>query len=107
MVLRGPDGLVDSSTTTGMPEFLRKANQLAEMMILAGPGDAEAGLLRQEYGYRLEAMTEVEASRLEWEASSTDVLASQPASRAELRVRLQARELLHEHLAMYQARAAV
>jgi len=77
------------------------------MMILAGPGDAEAGLLRQEYGYRLEAMTEVEASRLEWEASSTDVLASQPASRAELRVRLQARELLHEHLAMYQARAAV
>jgi hypothetical protein len=103
MVLRGPDGLVDPSTITGMPEFLRKANQLAEMMILAGPGDAEVDLLRREYGYRPEAMTEVEASRLEWEASYTDVLATHPASRAELRVRLQARELLHEHLAMYQA----
>ena len=103
MVLRGPDGLVDPSTITGMPEFLRKANQLAEMMILAGPGDAEVSLLRREYGYRPEAMTEVEASRLEWEASYVDVLASHPASRAELRVRLQARELLHEHLAMYQA----
>ena len=103
MVLRGPDGLVDPSTITGMPEFLRKANQLAEMMILAGPGDAEVSLLRREYGYRPEAMTEVEASRLEWEASYVDVLASHPASKAELRVRLQARELLHEHLAMYQA----
>jgi hypothetical protein len=103
MVLRGPDGLVDPSTITGMSEFLRKANQLAEMMILAGPGDAEVSLLRREYGYRPEAMTEVEASRLEWEASYVDVLASHPASRAELRVRLQARELLHEHLAMYQA----
>jgi hypothetical protein len=103
MVLRGPDGLVNPSTITGMPEFLRKASQLAEMMILAGPGDAEVGLLRREYGYRPEAMTEVETSRLEWEASYTDVLASHPASRAELRVRLQARELLHEHLAMYQA----
>ena len=103
MVLRGPGGLVDPSTITGMPEFLRKANQLAEMMILAGPGDAEVGLLRREYGYRPEAMTEVEASRLEWEAGYVDVLASHPASRAELRARLQARELLHEHLAMYQA----
>ena len=53
-----------------MPEFLRKANQLTEMMILAGPGDEEVGILRQQYGYRPEAMTEVEASRLEWEAAS-------------------------------------
>ena len=103
LVLRGPDGLVDPATIDGMPEFLRKANQLAELMILAGPSDAEVGILRQQYGFRPEAMIEVEASRLEWESSYVDVLANHPASRAELRVRLQARELLHEHLAMYTA----
>ncbi len=103
MVLRGPDGLVDPATIDGMPEFLRKANQLTELMILAGPGDEEIGILRQRYGYRPEAMIEVEASRLEWESSYVELLADYPASRAELRVRLQARELLHEHLATFQA----
>ena len=103
LVLRGPDGLVDPATIDGMPEFLRKANQLTELMILAGPGDEEVGILREQYGYRPEAMIDVEASRLEWESSYVDLLAEHPASRAELRVRLQARELLHEHLAMFQA----
>jgi len=58
--------------------------------------------LRQQYGYQPEAMIELEASRLEWESSYVDLLADHPASRAELRVRLQVRELLREHLAMYQ-----
>lgn len=103
-VLRGPDGaVVDSATIEGMPEFLRKANQLTEMMMLAGPGDEEIGELREHYSYRPEAITEIEASRLEWEASYVDILAEHPASKAELRVRLQAREVLHEHLAMFQA----
>jgi hypothetical protein len=103
MVLRGPDGLVDPATITGMPEFLRKANQLTEMMLLAGPGDEEIGELREHYGYRPETMDVVEADRLKWEASYVDILAEYPASKAELRVRLQARELLHEHQAMFQA----
>jgi hypothetical protein len=103
MVLRGPDGLVDPATIEGMPELLRKANQLTEMMILAGPGDAEIGHLRAHYGYRPEAVAEVEASRLEWETSYSGILADHPASKAELRVRLQAHELLHEHLDMYTA----
>jgi hypothetical protein len=103
MVLRGPDGLVDPATIAGMPKFLRKAHQLTEMMILAGPSDEEVGILREHYGYRPEAMIEVEASRLEWESSYVELLADYPASRTELRVRLQARELLHEHLAMFQA----
>ena len=72
-------------------------------MILAGPGDEEVGILRQQYGYRPEAMIEVEARRLEWESSYVDLLAGNRVSRPELRVRLQVRELLHEHLAMYQA----
>lgn len=102
-VLRGLDGaVVDPATMEGMPEFLRKANQLTEMMMLAGPGDNEIGELREHYGYRPEAMTEVEASRLEFEASYVGILADHPASKAELRVRLQVRELLHEHMAMFQ-----
>jgi hypothetical protein len=69
-VLRGPDGVVmDPATIEGMPEFVLKAKQLTGMMLLAGPGDEEVGELREHYGYRPEAMTEVEASRLEWEAS--------------------------------------
>jgi hypothetical protein len=103
MVLRGPDGLVDPATISGMPEFLRKANQLTEMMLLAGPGDEEIGELREHYDYRPEAMHVIEADRLKWEASYVDILAEYPASKAELRVRLQARELLHEHQAMFQA----
>ena len=99
--LRGPDGPVEPATIDGMPGFLRKANQVAELMILAGPGDDDVGVLRQQYGYRPEATIEIQASRLEWESSYVEVLAEHPASRAELRVRLQARELLHEHLALY------
>jgi hypothetical protein len=73
------------------------------MMLRAGPGDEEIGELREHYGYRPEAMDVVEADRLEWEASYVEILAEHPASKAELRVRLQARELIHEHQAMLQA----
>lgn len=103
-VLRSLDGaVVDPVTDSGMPEFLRKANQLTEMILLAGPGDEEIGELREHYGYRPEAMDVVEADRLDWEASYVEILAEHPASKAELRVRLQARELIHEHQAMFQA----
>jgi len=85
------------------PEFLRKANQLIEMMLRADPGDEEIGELREHYDCRPEAMDVVEAHRLEWEASYVEILAEHPASKAELRVRLQARELIHEHQAMFQA----
>jgi hypothetical protein len=62
-----------------MPEFLRKANQLTEMMILAGPGDEEIDILREQYGYQPEAMIEVETSRLDWESSYVEPLAEHPA----------------------------
>lgn len=94
--------MVDPATIEGMPEFLRKANQLTEMMLLAGPDDDEIGELREHYGYRPEAMDVVEADRLEWEASYVEILNGHPASKTELRVRLQARELIHEHHAMFQ-----
>jgi hypothetical protein len=83
-VLRGPDGaVVDPATIEGMPEFLRRANQLTEMMLLAGPGDEEIGELREHYGYRPEAVDVVGASRLEWEASYVENSPSiQPARRS-------------------------
>ena len=106
MVLRGPDGVVDPATIDGLPEFLLKANQLSELMIMAGPPDEEMGILRAEYGYRPEATIEIEASRLKWESSYVDLLAEHPASKAELRVRLQAREVIQEHLDMFNALTA-
>ena len=100
LTLRGPHGPVDPATIVGMPGFLRKANQIGEMLILAGPADEEIDELR-ELGYRPEATTEVEASRLEWEETYVGLLADDPVSRTELRVRVQARELLHEHFELY------
>jgi hypothetical protein len=38
------------------------------------------------------------SSRLDWETTYAGLLAGDPVSRAELRVRVQAREILHEHL---------
>ena len=51
LVLRGPDGLVDPATIDGMPEFLRKANQIAELIVLAGPGDEDVGILRSSTAF--------------------------------------------------------
>lgn len=91
LILPGSDGLVDPATIEGMPGFPSKASQFAGLRVLAGPPGAEIGRLRREYGYRPKAMPEVEASRLEWEASYVQALAGHPASRAELRVRLRPR----------------
>lgn len=72
-------------------------------MVLAGPADDEVGILRDQYGYRPEAVAEVEADRLDWEAAYADLLAEQSLTRAELRGRLAVRELLHEHRKTYEA----
>jgi len=96
LTLRGPSGPVDPATIPGMPEFLRKANQFGEMFILAGPADEEIEDLRR-LGYRPEASEEVTSSRLAWENTYTGLLADDPVSRTELRVRVQAREIIHEH----------
>ncbi len=100
LTLRDPHGLVDPASIEGMPGFLRKANQISEMLILTGPADEEVDELRQ-LGYRPEATAEAEATRLEWEETYAGLLADDPVSRSELRVRVQARELLHEHLDLY------
>ena len=57
---------------TGMPEFLRKANQLAELMILAGPGDEEVpGCLPQRLRYAANTAQSRDTSRPCWQAGPT------------------------------------
>jgi hypothetical protein len=96
LILRGPSGKVDMDTVPELRDLLRKANQYAEFQLLAGPRDEEIENLRR-LGYRPEAMRKVTRSRLEWEEMYAEMLADDPVSRHELRVRVQARELLHEH----------
>lgn len=97
LAIRDSSGPVDPATIPGMPSFLRKANQLGEMRMLAGPADEELEELRR-LGYRPEATQQVESSRLAWEEAYRGLLADDPVSRAELRVRVQAREICHEHI---------
>ncbi|MFE7425233.1 hypothetical protein [Streptomyces sp. NPDC057545] len=96
LVLRGPSGKVDIDTVPELRDLLRKANQFAEFQLLAGPKDEEIEDLRRR-GYRPEATQEANRSRLEWEETYAGMLADDPVSRNELRVRVQAREILHEY----------
>lgn len=98
LTLRGPGGPVDPSSVPGMSEFLRKASQFGEMRVLAGPEDGEVEDLRWRFGYKPEATAAVVSSRLDWETTYRGLLADDPVSKAELRVRVQAREICHEHL---------
>lgn len=96
LVLRGPSGDVDMDTVPELRDLLREANQYAEFQLLAGPRDEQIEDLRR-LGYRPEAAREVNRSRLEWEKTYAATLTNDPISRHELRVRVQAREILHEH----------
>jgi hypothetical protein len=88
-----PDVLPDGST------FMRMANQLSEFKLLAGPQDSEVPDL-QRYGYKPEELVKAIAGRVDWEAEYNELLASGPITRDELRVRVQAREMSHEYLAL-------
>jgi hypothetical protein len=82
-------------------DFMRRGHQGAELRILEGARANELNELRQR-GYKPEAHQSVVRSRLEWEEIYADLLArDDPISREELRVRVQARELIHEHLEMF------
>ncbi|RZU36706.1 hypothetical protein EV284_4209 [Streptomyces sp. BK022] len=94
--LRGPSGPVDPASMPGLPDFLRRAAQFTEYQLLAGPQDADIPRLRQ-LGYRPEEVERVSQSRVDWETFFADLLAGDPVSRSELRVRVQAREIIHEH----------
>lgn len=94
--LREPSCPIDPASRPWMPDFLRKAAQLTEYQMLAGPQDAEVPELRR-LGCRPEEVEKSSQSRVDWEAFYADLLAGDPISRTELRVRVQAREIIHEH----------
>lgn len=80
----------------GVRRMQREANQLKEIMTIAGPADDEVETLRAN-GYRPESTEERTASRLAWEELFVGMLRGDPVAGDELRVRVTARELLHEH----------
>lgn len=97
---RGPSGCIDPETIPGMPDFLRKANQYGEYFVLADPADEDLDDLRK-LGYRPGAIEDIECSRLAWEETYRGLLADDPISRAELRVRVQARGICREHIRLF------
>lgn len=84
------------SDVPGVGALRRKLGQLAETMVIAGPADDEVATLRTN-GYRPETAEAMATSRLEWEKLYVGMLRDDPISAQELRVRVMARELLHEH----------
>jgi hypothetical protein len=92
--------VVDISTDADMQKRLRHMMQWAEIEFLAGPKDDQIEQLRRN-GYRPEHTAAISESRLAWETTYADLLADDPVDRRELRVRVQARELIHEHLDLF------
>ncbi|MEU8777189.1 hypothetical protein [Streptomyces sp. NPDC048606] len=97
LALYGPAGKINVDASPELQSWLRQANQYAEFQVLAGPRDEEISELRAKYGYQPETALQSARSRLEWESTYSQLLASDPVSRPELRVRVQAREMMHEH----------
>lgn len=80
-------------------EMRIRATQGFEYQVLAGPRDEEVKLLRERYGYKPEGTAEVGRSRLEWEQEFVGLLVdTPPKDPTELRVWIQAREVVHENL---------
>lgn len=98
LTLHGPQEVLDAVDGSLTPDVLCRASQWAELQFLAGPRDEDITKLREQYGYRPETTEEMGASRLNWEEAYVGLLRDDPITRAELRVRVQAREVAHEHL---------
>lgn len=84
----------------GIGALRRKCAQLGETLLIAGPADDEVARLRQN-GYRPETAEAMAASRLAWEEVYIGMLRDDAISARELRVRVMARELCHEHLDLF------
>jgi hypothetical protein len=93
-----PSDLVAMIQSDLPPDEMCRAMQWGEREILSGPHDVDRERLRREFGYRPETAEQIEADRLSWEQTYVDLLHDDPVARQELRVRVQAREVVHEHL---------
>lgn len=79
------------------PSWLRQASQFFEAQVLAGPGDHEIEGLRRLGYISPREVEERPGNRLAWERVFAEKLKDESPSRAELRVWLLARELMHEY----------
>lgn len=80
------------------PEVWIRATQGFEYDVMSGPRDEEIRVLRKRYGYKPEATVEAGRSRLDWEREFVDLLVDTPPKNpGELRVWIQAREVIHEN----------
>ena len=94
------------STETGAPilsdvvtnEVMCRWNQWTQIHVLAGPPDSEVSRMREQYGYMPEKTHEMGKDRLEFEQYFEQLVRGDPVSAAEMRLRVQAREVVHENL---------
>ena len=94
------------SSETGQPifsdvvtsEVLCRWNQWTQVRLLAGPPDGDVPLMRERYGYAPEKTHEMGNDRLEFEQFFEQMTREDPVSAAEMRLRVQAREVVHENL---------
>lgn len=94
------------STETGEPvvsdavsgETLCRWNQWSQIHLLAGPPDHEVPRMREKYGYAPEKAHEAGTERLEFERYFEGMIKEDPVSASEMRLRVQAREVIHENL---------
>lgn len=94
--LLGSPEIVSRARRTFSPAVLCRMTQWAETQFLSGPRDADVKRLRDEYGYKPETTYTSSLKRLEWEQVYIDLLREDPIDADKLRVRVQAREAIHE-----------
>lgn len=98
-VIKGPDGKL-ADVGDSLPFSLVDMNQYGEMRLLAGARDEDIESLRKK-GYKPEAAAARFLTRVEFESDFAARLRSgdiKPKSSKELRVWIQAREVMHEHI---------
>jgi hypothetical protein len=93
-------GVVTEARLPGVSRQVRAINQVAQTMLISGPADDEIARLRS-MGYQPEKAEESTRSRLTWEQDFARQLATSMPLRNELRVWLMTRELIHEHMTVF------
>ncbi|MDJ0004788.1 hypothetical protein QM616_18860 [Rhodococcus fascians] len=99
-VLKGPNEASAAKLVEALPFSVTEMNQWAETRILAGARDEDIATLRG-FGYNPEAVAQSFRTRVAFEQDFAEALRSgvvKPRDSAELRVYVQAREVIHEHL---------
>lgn len=105
-VVHDSNGPIDPATLPGGRGLIRSMAQWGEFQFLIGAKDEDLDELRKR-GYRPEVTIDAGQDRLAWEQTYVGILAAnEKLSNQELRIRIQARELMHDHLDLFMATLA-